>query len=82
MTMMFKIYFASVLLLLVIVGLFGLAVPKLISAKSDELVLAGVLVSVFSVVPITYLVNYIVKIQITLRMESDMIASLKSRNKK
>lgn len=61
MTMMFKIYFASVLLLLVIVGLFGLAVPKLISAKSDELVLAGVLVSVFSVVPITYLVNYIVK---------------------
>ena len=58
---MFKIYFAGVLLLLLVVSLFGLAVPKLISAKSDELVLAGVLVSIFSVMPITYLVNFIVK---------------------
>ena len=61
MIMMFKIYFAGVLLLLIIVGLFGLAIPRLISANSDELVLAGVLISVFSVVPITYLVNFIVK---------------------
>ena len=43
---MFRIYFAGALLMFIIVALFGLAVPRLISAKSDELVLAGFLKSI------------------------------------
>lgn len=58
---MFKIYFAGVSLLCLLIFLFGWAIPHLISAKSDELVLAGVLVGIFSIVPITYLVNLIIK---------------------
>ena len=49
-----KLYAFIVLLVLFLLSTFGAVIPYLLSAKSDELVLAGILVLVIAI-PVVYL---------------------------
>lgn len=49
-------YFKIVLLIIAWVATIGLIGPELVSAKSDLLVIVGISVIVFGIIPVTYFV--------------------------
>lgn len=56
----FKVYGLIVLIILTAVSMYGFLLPYMVSAKHDELVLGGILLSLITVVPLAYMVYAVI----------------------